>query len=460
MNCNINFYYEDKNRGITPVFKAKLKEYGFSYDADNVEVSVGLGNFEEFSEKKIKALFAGTVKELKKHNITKANFELGEFSERFGKSIISQVSMGINLGLYEFDRYKSENKAYDPEFTYTINNRVLEEEDTETFKKAKNVAEGVAVARDLVNTPANNLTPVIFSETVEKFAKEHNIEVEILDEIKCRELGMNTFLAVGESSSNPPRLIVIRYLNNSESNEVMGLVGKGVTYDTGGYSLKPSASMLGMKTDMAGAAAVCGAIYSLAKNKVKTNVIGILPCCENRLSNSAYLPGDVVKSMNGKTIEITNTDAEGRLILSDAITYAIRNEKVSKIVDIATLTGSVVATLGHHISGAVTNKKSFFKEVKKAGKRAGEKYHLFPIDDTYRKVLESDLADIKNSGSVKFGGCIVGGCFIEAFVEDMPWVHLDIAGTSYSEKPLFDYNSKGATGVGAATLYELCAKHN
>lgn len=460
MNCNINFYYEDKNRGITPVFNAKLKEYGFSYDSDNVEVSVGLGKYEEFSEKKIKALFAGTVKELKKHHITKANFELGEFSERFDKNVISQVSMGVSLGLYDFDRYKSESKAYSPEYTYTINNRVLEKEDAETFKKNKHIAEGVTIARDLVNTPANDLTPVIFSEIVEKLGKEHAIEVEILDETKCRELGMNTFLAVGESSSNPPRLIVMRYLNNSENDEIIGLVGKGVTYDTGGYSLKPSASMLGMKTDMAGAAAVCGAIYSLAKNKVKTNVIGILPCCENRLSNSAYLPGDIVKSMNGKTIEITNTDAEGRLILSDAVTYAIRNEKVSKIVDIATLTGSVVATLGYHISGAVTNKKSFYKEVKKAGKKAGEKYHLFPIDDTYRKVLESDLADIKNSAGVKYGGCIVGGCFIESFVEDMPWVHLDIAGTAYSEKPLFDYNSKGATGVGAATLYELCAKQN
>lgn len=457
MNCNVNFYYEDSEFCGMPLFRGELFEARFSVRDDNLELQVGLGDYESFTMDSVKEVFAHAVKELKKNRIKKAAFEVKEFTERFYEDILSDIAQGISLGGYEYLKHKTQQKIYKPEFKYVLEGKEIDSEYYELIQIGENIAQGIILARDLVNTPSNFLTPEKFAEKALEIGEENDIEVLVLDEKECKELSMGAFLAVGESSANLPRLIVLRYLKGEEDEETLGLVGKGITYDTGGYSLKSSQSMLRMKTDMGGAAAVMGTIYALTKNKVKTNVIGILPCCENRLSNQAIVPGDVIKSMNGKTIEVTNTDAEGRLILADAVTYAIRKENVDKIIDIATLTGAVVAALGNHIAGAVTNNKKYFKEFKKAYKEAGERYHLFPIDDIYREGLKSDIADIKNSGP-KVGGCIFGGCFIEEFVEDIPWIHLDIAGTGNVEKPIFKYQSEGATGAGVASLYEFCEK--
>ena len=280
------------------------------------------------------------------------------------------------------------------------------------------------------------------------------MEAECLNEQELREQGLNGILAVGDASAFLPCLLILRYKNNPESDQTLGLVGKGVTCDTGGYCLKSASSMLGMKGDMAGGAAVAGAICALAENKVKTNVIGLIPLCENRISPGGLLPGDVVTAYGGKTIEVVNTDAEGRIILADAVSYAVNKEKVTKVADIATLTGAVVRALGFGMAGVVASDDEAWSDLEKAAAKSGEWFWRLPVTKEYEKRIESDIADVKNSGGAECGA-ITAGLFIRLFAENTPWLHLDIAGTAWVDQPVFEYQSKYATGFGVTTLYEL-----
>lgn len=265
---------------------------------------------------------------------------------------------------------------------------------------------------------------------------------------------MEAFLTVGNSALHPPRLIVLRYRGGGDEDPIC-LVGKGVTCDTGGYCLKAASSMKGIKGDMAGAAAVWGAVLALAANHVPVNVTAVIPSVENRISPDSYIPGDIIASMSGKTIEVGNTDAEGRLILADGVTYAIREEHAARIVDIATLTGAVVGMFGFTTAGYLSNNEGFSDAFQAAYHRSGEQYWPLPTFPEYRKMIESPLADLSNTSS---DGCgtITAGLFIGAFAEDKPWIHIDIAGTAWVDSPRFEYQTKGATGAGVTTLYELC----
>jgi leucyl aminopeptidase len=263
---------------------------------------------------------------------------------------------------------------------------------------------------------------------------------------------------VGNSSDNKPRLIAMKYTGNKDSDKVYGFVGKGVTVDTGGYSLKNSAGLMYTKGDMGGAAAVAGAIYAIAKNKLSVNVVAVIPAAENRLSNQSHIPGDVVTSMNGKTIEILNTDAEGRLILADAITYAVREAKVTHLVDVATLTGAVVGALGTVAAGCTTNDADYLADFYNAAKLAGERYWQLPLFEEYEEMLKSKVADLKNMGGPN-AGTIAAALFLREFVEDKPWVHLDIAGTSQTEAPSNDYHCFGGTGFATPSLYFLAENY-
>ena len=274
--------------------------------------------------------------------------------------------------------------------------------------------------------------------------------MEILDEKEIEKLGMNLLLAVGRASITKPRLIVMRYLNEKDSAEKIGLVGKGLTYDTGGLCIKPADSMLEMKSDMAGAASVIGAMCAIAKGKVKKNVVAIVPACENAINENAYRPGDIIKSMNGKTVEIINTDAEGRLALADALTYAVRNEKVTEIVNLATLTGAILVSLGTITTGVFSNSDEKYAMIEKSSKLYGEKVWRMPIFDEYSELLKSTVADIKHTGG-RMGGSITAAKFLEVFVEGLPWIHMDIAGTAFNSG--IKWLKKGATGVGVKTLY-------
>ena len=316
------------------------------------------------------------------------------------------------------------------------------------------VTRSICLARDLVNCPANKLTPAHMAAEMTREAEALGIECQVLDENEARALGMEAFLTVGSSALHPPRLIVLRYRGGGDADPIC-LVGKGVTCDTGGYCLKAASSMKGIKGDMAGAAAVFGAVLALAANHVPVNVTAVIPSVENRISPDSYIPGDVIGSMSGKTIEVGNTDAEGRLILADAVTYAIRQEHAAKLVDIATLTGAVVGMFGFTTAGYLSNDEAFSEAFRAAYSRSGEQYWPLPTFPEYRKMIESPLADLSNTSS---DGCgtITAGLFIGAFAEDKPWIHIDIAGTAWVDSPRFEYQTKGATGAGVTTLYELC----
>lgn len=448
------FLYEDKINKYNELIKGKFLSYYTLLDNSSFCVLIGLGKYDDLSRKKIKSALAKGVKQMHQLGITEFSVDISLLMERYNENCIFDIVEGIKLGAYEFLPYKNGKKDYD----YHVLLKGIKDEYVEHAKdiirKSENIIDGVIFARDMVNTPGNKLTPDIMAERITSFEAQAGLSVEILGEDQLDKLGMHAFLTVGNSSGNPPKLIVIRYHGDEESSRITALVGKGVTCDTGGYCLKPGSSMSGIKGDMAGGAAVAGAIYSLAQNNVKANAVGIIPGCENRISDKSFLPGDVIDSMSGKTIEVLNTDAEGRLILADAVTYAIKKEHADRILDVATLTGSVVTALGFTTAGLLTNDQGFLREFEDAYELSGEQYWQFPIYEEYREMLKSDIADIKNIGK-SYCGTITAGLFIEDFAEKLPWIHLDIAGTAWVDPPIYEYQSKGATGAAAASMYFL-----
>jgi leucyl aminopeptidase len=315
------------------------------------------------------------------------------------------------------------------------------------------VAAGYRLTRNLQMLPGNICTPSYLGEQARALAKTHGFAVTVLDRAQIKKEGMAALLAVAQGSAEEPRFIVLEYQGGTGAPIV--LVGKGVTFDSGGISIKPAQNMEDMKYDMSGAAAVLGTFEVLGRLKPKLNVVGLIPSTENLPSGTAIKPGDVVKSHLGKTIEIINTDAEGRLILCDALSYA-RRFKPAAALDAATLTGAVVVALGHHAIGILGNDDALVSEVRDAGERAGERCWPLPLWDEYRDLVKSDIADVKNSGG-RSAGTIAGAWFLKEFVEGFPWVHLDIAGTAYIEGDGTGH-SKGPTAVGVRLFTEFLLK--
>lgn len=447
-NAVVSFITKKEEEGWK---KGEYLSSRYKINDENIEVVVGLGE-EQFTRNVVANVCAKAVKEAKALECNTISVDVSKFIKAFGVEVLYNVVEGLRLGISSLETYKSETKKE----SYTISLIGLEEteEVKEIVKKAEVIAESVLLARRLVNAPANMLTPVILAEELSQMAKECGVEVEVVDEVAMKELGMNALLSVGMSSGNMPRLIVLRYMGDKDSKEITGYIGKGVTMDTGGYCLKPAKSMIGMKGDMAGAATVAATILALAKNKEKTNVVAVIPACENRISRESFVPGDIITSMAGKTIEIGNTDAEGRLLLIDAITYAIRKEGVTKVLDIATLTGAVVAAFGSVMAGVVSNNDEFYGQLEKASKVTCEHYCRLPILEEYKKMLHSKLADLSNMSN---GGCgtITAGIFIGEFAEELPWIHVDIAGTSWVDSPCYEFQTNYATGASVTTLYHM-----
>jgi leucyl aminopeptidase len=319
--------------------------------------------------------------------------------------------------------------------------------------QARIVAESQNFARQLTNEPANRLTPQVLSERARQMAAEFGLECEVLDEARMSQLGMGALLGVAQGSDAPPALIVLRYTpEKANGSDHLALIGKGVTFDTGGVSIKPADGMEKMKYDMGGAAAVLGAMRAVAQLKPPVRVTALVPTVENMISGRAQRPGDIVTSLSGKTVEVLNTDAEGRLILIDAITYALRLG-CTHLVDAATLTGAIVVALGHLYVGAFTNNNDLLARVMAASREAGERMWHMPLDDDYKDYLKSAFADLPNIGG-RWGGAITAAKFLEEFVEKKPWVHLDIAGTAWLEdsKP---WMAKGPSGVPVRTFVQL-----
>ena len=327
---------------------------------------------------------------------------------------------------------------------------------------AKQLGEGVArgmilgeaanLAREMVNTPSNDMTPTDLANQAKVLAKRHGLKVTILDRPGMKKLGMGSFLSVAAGSEEPPKMIALEYRGNPKSKTVLGLVGKGITFDTGGISLKPAQDMDAMKGDMAGGATVIAAMSAIAQLKPKTNVIGVVCASENMPSGKATKPGDVVRAMNGKSIEVINTDAEGRLVLADGLCWA-RKLGATHLVDIATLTGAAVIALGHTTTGVMSNDRELVDLFHRAARPYGERYWELPLFPEYADLIKSPIADMKNSGG-RPAGTIFGAMFIKEFVEDRPWIHLDIAGTSWAEKD-GGHLVKGPTAVGLRPMVAL-----
>ncbi|NMS88697.1 leucyl aminopeptidase [Clostridioides difficile] len=415
---------------------------------------VGFGKRELLNTEKIRIIAGNLCKKLKNmlKNIEYDSNDINILNLYLSSDEIGAFTEGILLGDYKFDKYKTKNKDFEKR---EIDNIIIftEKEIGCQIEKAKILANSNIIARNLVNEPSNAIYPETLAIEAVRLGAEFGFNVEVYEEEKIKALGMEAFFAVSRGSINKPRFIVMRYFGDKESTDILGLVGKGLTYDTGGYSLKSNASMLNMKTDMAGAASVIGAMCAISQNKLKRNVISVVAACENTLSGGSYKPGDIINSMAKKTIEVLNTDAEGRLTLADAIYYIINNEKVTKVVDVATLTGAALTLLGNVATPVVTNNDEFYCELEKASALSGERVWKMPIYDEFIDMIKGEEADLKNTGG-KNAGCITAGAFIGEFVGDTPWIHMDIAGTSTSSKSI-GYKAKGATGEPVRTLYYL-----
>ena len=362
------------------------------------------------------------------------------------------ITEGALLGLYSFTKYKKPEYEDVEEMLIVVREKekvpILES----AVDKGKVVASATTLARDMVNEPANYMTPSQMAEAAKEIASKYNLEFKVFDREDMEAMGMRALLGVAKGSNQPPKLITLAYKGDERSEKALGFLGKGITFDSGGISIKPSEGMGEMKDDMAGAAAVMTALGAIAQLKPKINVTAIIPTTENLPSGTALKPGDVLKAMNGKTIEVISTDAEGRLILADALSYA-QKIGLSPLIDLATLTGACRVALGTLYSGLFGNNQDLVDKVIRAAERAGERMWQMPMPEEYKEQNKSEIADVKNTGN-RYGGAITAALFLAEFVANTPWVHIDIAGTAYLTKES-RYIIKGATGVGVRTLVEL-----
>lgn len=361
---------------------------------------------------------------------------------------------GLMLGQYRFDQYKA-RKADEPRpqavETATIALETVTKNAAQRCEQARIACESTNWARDLANTPSNDMTPSRLAGAGLEMAEDAGCTGEVFHRDQLEELEMGAFLGVAQGSAEPPTLSVLHYTHEAATKTV-ALVGKGITFDTGGISIKPAQSMHEMKFDMCGAAAVFGAFRAIAALKPAINVMCVVPACENTPDGKAQKPGDVVRACNGKTIEVNNTDAEGRLILADALAYTVAEYAPACVVDLATLTGACVIALGHYAAGMMSSDDALANALDAAGEATGERVWRFPLWDDYDKLIEGTHADLCNIGPPREAGVIMGGAFLKQFVGETPWAHLDIAGTAYGGKNISYLDPKHATGYGVRLL--------
>ncbi len=425
---------------------------------------MGMGKRKDFNLERLRSVMAISARNVRRINISEMTIaegfnDLGIDYQDSASAIIE----GIMLGLYRFKKHVSghtdDSKAIKT-LTIAVQDETVREEIEKGTNKGLVLSNSTNYIRDLVNEPANFMTPDIFSQHAKKICDENGIKITILGKEEITEIGMHALLAVNAGSYEPPRFVLMEYNGGKEGSKTLGLVGKGVTFDSGGLSLKPSNSMIGMHSDMGGGGAVLGAMECIAKQKLPINVIAAIPLTENLVDSTSYKVGDIIGSLEGKTIEVLNTDAEGRLILADALTYIRQVKKIDYLVDIATLTGAIISALGHFCSGAMTTSQELFELTREAGEKTGERIWQMPLFDEYKSQIKSGFADLKNIGG-SAAGSVTAAMFLKEFVGDVPWLHLDIAGTATMDESIMIYAKnpflpkKGATGVGTRLLYQL-----
>lgn len=417
---------------------------------------VGLGKSKELTQDKIRIAVAEACRELRKKYVKNIAVEvMGDGKNNIGLQASAQaITEGAILGLYTFHRHLTK----EPEQSDINTMDIICERPSQKITVQRGVNEGKVLAqaanlaRDMVNEPSNFMTPADMAEEARKVANQYGLEINVLERHDMKKLGMGALLGVTQGSQQPPKFIILKYKGSNTKSIDITLVGKGITFDSGGISLKPAENMGDMKDDMAGGACVIAAMGAIGQLKPKINVMAIVAATENLPSGTALKPADVVKAMNGKTIEIESTDAEGRLTLADALSYA-NKQGTRRIIDVATLTGACVTALGDVTTGAFTNNQALMDQVIAASLETGDKIWQMPMFEEYKEQNKSDVADLKNTGGRK-AGAITAALFVGEFAEDTPWVHLDIAGTTLLDKPK-GYYIKGATGVPTRTLVKL-----
>jgi len=412
---------------------------------------LGLGVQKECQEENIRRAYAAALKIAKRKKIKKLNAALPEADF----PVAAAATEGMLLANYSFDQLKSDVLKEDPSHEIqSIGLIGIEDKTLSECKRAARIIEAVNFARDLVNGNADDVTPQMLSATAKGLEKEFSsVKTTVFDKKRIQKEKMGLLLAVNQGSHLDPAFILVEYRGNPDSSDVTALVGKGITYDTGGLSLKPTGSMETMKEDMSGAAAVLGTIKAAAALRLKVNILGAIASTENAIGPHSYKPGDVYKSYAGKTVEISNTDAEGRLVLADALAYIQDNYKLTRMIDLATLTGGITVALGDEISGLFSNDDALADQLIQAGQKTSERLWRMPLVPEYKESLKSAIADIKNSGDRK-ASSITAALFIQQFVKKTPWAHLDIAGTAFLITPKH-YHTTNATGVGVRLLIEL-----
>lgn len=423
---------------------------------------LGVGNLDDLDGDKIRRL-GGIVslkaKELNFHKMVIPNF----FDSN---SNLEYLVEGLILSLYEFNKYKqsSDNKESSPSYYDSCSIDILVEGETDeiqaTINKIINISYGVFYARDLSNSPPNSINPSELANSAISL-KGDKITVKIFDYDQLKNNGLNGIISVGKGSENEPNLIAIEYKNSKSDDKPILLVGKAVTFDTGGISIKPSEKMDEMKFDKSGGCTVLGIMKALSLLNLPLNVVALIPSVENMPSGSAYRPGDIIKMYNGKTVEVLNTDAEGRLILADALSYGVSKYSPKFVIDFATLTGACIIALGTNIAGIMGNDNKLINEIISFSNLTGEKMWQLPLTEEFYELIKSRVAEIKNIGG-RTGGAITAAAFLGHFVDNTPWAHIDIAGTAWTQDGTMDksYNPKGSTGFGVRTIIKFLENHS
>ncbi len=485
------FAFEESTESPLPGFERWIRESGswimqsrafkdFEGKADQVTVLyapvdysgiskvmvLGLGPRDKFDLDKFRSAVSAGFRKCRENRVTKPGLPLCAFDGlplETPAVALQEALLSATLSLYRYDAFKTKNQEQPsgPESLLLLSEREPDEALRDALAYAQAVASGVRLARDLTAAPANEATPAFMANTATQLADRFGFGLRVIDFDEALSLGMGAFTAVAKGSREPASFIILEYSppGAAEAPPFI-LIGKGITFDTGGISLKSSDGMVSMKQDMAGAAAVMGVFETLGRLnaderlRIGKHIVGVMPCTENMPDGQAYKPGDVLKTLSGLTVEVISTDAEGRLILADALTYAANTFKPAAVVDIATLTGACVAALGERVAAVIGNRESLSRSIQEIGMQVGERFWPLPLWDFFFDSLKGDVADLKNVGDRK-AGTIIAAMFLKQFVsDDIPWAHLDIAGTAWSDKDL-PAVPKGATGFGVRTLVEL-----
>ncbi|MGC2575627.1 MAG: leucyl aminopeptidase [Candidatus Nitrosopolaris sp.] len=415
---------------------------------------IGLGARDKFRNENVRISAGKSALKAKELNLEE--FCILSFTKA-DEALIEAISEGIFLSLYSFNKFKTNR---DETASIPTQAKILVDSNSSKFQTVVDnvdlTTQAVNYARDLGNLPPNECPPSELARFALALEAEYGIKTRILERYEMESIGLNGIVSVGKGSSNPPKMIVLEYHGDTYHKKPYLLVGKGVTFDTGGVSLKPGEKMDEMKFDKCGACSVLGILKAVASLGLDVNVIGIIPSVENMPSSSSYRPGDIIKMYNGKTVEVLNTDAEGRIILADAMAYGIAKYNPQAIIDLATLTGACIIALGANVAAAIGTNKQLTERLINASEKTGEKVWVLPLHDEYHEQIKSKVADIKNIGG-RPAGAITAAAFLSNFTNGIPWVHLDIAGTAWTQEGTFDrsYNPKGATGFGVRTVVKF-----